>query len=248
MGLLDHLAGLNPLARIQTSSLGALTSGSGGNDFRNLLGSALEATNGKLFAQLANIIMLKSVGRGTASPEMIHPLPSSWLSWRRNQTSQTGQTAKTTTDSAESASTAAQISGLASDNRQKYDDLIAQTAQRHGLDVNLVRAVVTAESDFDPNTVSSAGAMGLMQLMPGTARDLGVSDPFDPTQNIEGGARYLSMMLERFDGDENKALAAYNWGPSNVEAGGRLPAETRRYLEKISRFKNMYAQSFSTIA
>jgi soluble lytic murein transglycosylase-like protein len=84
--------------------------------------------------------------------------------------------------------------------------------------------------------------------MPETALDLGVTEPFDPAQNIDGGTRYLAQMLERFDGDLPKALAAYNWGPSNVEKGGSLPAETRRYLEKVARFRRIYAQGFSTRA
>ena len=130
----------------------------------------------------------------------------------------------------------------------KYDSLIKDAAQRHGVDPNLVKAVVTAESSFDPNVVSNAGAQGLMQLMPGTAEDLGVDDAFDPAQNIEGGTKYLSWMLNRFDGDVDKALAAYNWGPGNVERGGRYPAETRNYLKKVSSYREMYAQGFSASA
>lgn len=129
-----------------------------------------------------------------------------------------------------------------------YEELIQAAAQRYGVSAHLVKAVVTAESDFDPQVVSGAGAMGLMQLMPGTARDLGVKDPFDPAQNIDGGTRYLAQMLDRFDGDEKKALAAYNWGPGNVERGGRMPAETRNYLKKVSNFKQQYAQAGSSVA
>jgi soluble lytic murein transglycosylase-like protein len=132
--------------------------------------------------------------------------------------------------------------------RQEFDELIAGAAARYGVDENLVRAVITAESDFDPHTVSRAGAMGLMQLMPETAADLGVTDPFDPAQNIDAGTRYLAMLLERFDGDEAKALAAYNWGPSNVEAGRPLPRETRVYLERVARYKALYAQGFQRVA
>jgi soluble lytic murein transglycosylase-like protein len=129
-----------------------------------------------------------------------------------------------------------------------YEHIIQGAARRYGLDPHLVRAVVTAESDFDPNCVSPAGAMGLMQLMPQTAQDLGVEDPYDPVQNIEGGARYLSQMLKRFGGDVSKALAAYNWGPSNVESGGRLPSETRNYLKKVARFRSLYARGFKAVA
>ncbi len=142
----------------------------------------------------------------------------------------------------------AKIPPQSASRRQEFDALIQSAAQRHGVDPNLVRAVITAESDFDPHTVSQAGAMGLMQLMPETAADLGVEDPFDPAQNIEAGTRYLAMMLERFGGDEAKALAAYNWGPSNVERGGRLPAETRTYLKRVARYRALYARGFQAKA
>jgi soluble lytic murein transglycosylase-like protein len=121
-------------------------------------------------------------------------------------------------------------------------------AALHGLEPALVLAIIKVESNGDRTAVSHAGAQGLMQLMPETASDLAVADPFDPAQNIEGGARYLAMMLERFGGDEAKALAAYNWGPSNVEAGGRLPAETRTYLQRVARFKALYASGLDARA
>lgn len=132
--------------------------------------------------------------------------------------------------------------------RQKLDDMVVRTARRHNVDPNLARAVVTAESDFDPNVLSHAGAMGLMQLMPETAKDLGVGDPWDPEQNVDGGVRYLGQMIKRFGGDIGKALMAYNWGPSNVENGGRPPAETRNYLTKVLGLRKLYAEGFSARA
>lgn len=115
------------------------------------------------------------------------------------------------------------------------DRLLADAALRYGLDPDLVRAVARVESGLDPRAVSPDGAMGVMQLMPGTARSLGVSDPFDAAQNVEGGVRYLRRMLDRFGGSLDLALAAYNAGPVAVERYGGVPpyAETEAYIRAV---------------
>ena len=126
----------------------------------------------------------------------------------------------------------------------EFDSLIEQHAQANSLNPLLVRAVIEAESAFNPRAVSRVGAMGLMQLMPGTARDLGVADPFDPDENIRGGTKYLRSLLDRFDGDINLALAAYNAGPGAVEKYDGVPPyrETRNYVAKIgNRIKDIKA-------
>lgn len=101
-----------------------------------------------------------------------------------------------------------------------YEELIQTASTKYGVPVDLIKAVIDTESSFNPNVVSSAGAKGLMQLMDGTANGLGVSDPFDPAQSIDGGVRYLSYQLKRFDGQEKMALAAYNAGPGRVNKLG----------------------------
>jgi hypothetical protein len=126
--------------------------------------------------------------------------------------------------------------------RQKIDEQIQEAAVRHGLDADLIRAVIEVESRFDPQAVSPVGARGLMQLMPATSTDLGVQNPFDPGQNIEGGTRYLKQLLERYGGNRRLALAAYNWGMGNLEKRPEaMPLETRRYLVKVEKAYQRYA-------
>jgi len=119
------------------------------------------------------------------------------------------------------------------------DPIISKASRKYGVDVGLIKAVIKAESDFNPQAVSHAGARGLMQLMPATARSLGVSDSFDPEQNVMGGTRFLKDLLQRYDGNVDAALAAYNWGPGNVDKRpDHLPRETRAYLARV---KQLYA-------
>lgn len=133
-----------------------------------------------------------------------------------------------------------------------YNDLIQQASLKYGVSESLIKAVIDTESSFNPQVVSSAGAKGLMQLMDGTAEGLGVSDSFDPAQNIDAGTRYLSYQLKRFNGQENMALAAYNAGPGRVQRLGvstdtelmnnlsSLPEETRKYITKVQNARSKY--------
>lgn len=119
--------------------------------------------------------------------------------------------------------------------KAEYDTLIAEAAQRYKLPPALIRAVIQAESAFDPLAVSTAGAQGLMQLMPALARELGVTNVFDPRQNIMAGSQYLSALLGDQKGNLALALASYNAGPGNVQRYKGIPPfkETRQYVKKI---------------
>jgi soluble lytic murein transglycosylase-like protein len=124
-----------------------------------------------------------------------------------------------------------------SPHKDDIDDIISNAAQRFNVDSDLIRGVIKAESNFNRNSTSPKGAMGLMQLMPETARDLGVKDPYDSYENIMGGTRYLKGLLDRYDGNVDRALAAYNWGMGNVERNpGKLPRETRTYISRIKEY------------
>ena len=130
------------------------------------------------------------------------------------------------------------------DEQQKIENSISKAARKYDLSVELIKAVIKAESNFNINALSHAGAQGLMQLMPGTAKELGVDNPFDIEQNIDGGAHYLRKMLDSFGGDLKVALAAYNAGPGAVEKyGGNVPPyrETEQYIDRVLRFSKQMA-------
>ena len=130
----------------------------------------------------------------------------------------------------------ARLSAPLSDRAAQYDDLIEENSTVHGVSPHLVRAVIQQESAFNPNATSHKGAMGLMQLMPATAAELGVSNPYNPSENIRGGVTYLKGLLAKFQQNVELALAAYNAGPTAVTKYGAIPPyrETRNYVTRIT--------------
>lgn len=140
--------------------------------------------------------------------------------------------------------------GSASARSARYDSAIEEHAANHRVRPELVRAVIQVESGFNPRATSHKGAMGLMQLMPGTAADLGVVNPYNPEENIRGGVAYLRQLLDKFGGNEELALAAYNAGPGAVTRyGDAIPPyrETRQYVDKVRARTNVTTVNGSTI-
>lgn len=131
----------------------------------------------------------------------------------------------------------------------RFDDIISRYSNHYGLDDALVRAVIKAESNYNPQARSNKGAQGLMQLIPETARDMQVADPFDPEDNIRGGSRYLRLMLDEFGGNVELALAAYNAGPNAVKRFGGIPPyqETQNYVVKVKNYQREYRQAKGTV-
>jgi len=119
--------------------------------------------------------------------------------------------------------------------KKTYDPIVSASAYRHSIPVDLVHSIIRAESNYNPNAVSPKGAMGLMQLMPETAQAYGVSNPFDPSQNVEGGVKYLKDLIKLFGRTTSKVLAAYNAGQEAIKKYGGVPPyrETRNYIQRV---------------
>jgi len=132
----------------------------------------------------------------------------------------------------------------------QYESLIDRAAARNGLEPAVLHGLIQQESGFDPTATSSAGASGLTQLMPGTASSLGVADPLDPAESIEGGARYLGQLMDQFGGNTADALAAYNAGPGAVQEYGGVPpySETESYVSNVLGYAETYRQTHPTTA
>ncbi|MFH2045980.1 MAG: lytic transglycosylase domain-containing protein [Pseudomonadota bacterium] len=121
-------------------------------------------------------------------------------------------------------------------SKNSFDTVIEKAAEIHDIDPDLIKSVIQVESNFKPESTSSAGAMGLMQLMPGTAQELGVKNAYDPVENIMGGTKYLKGLLNRYSGNISLALAAYNWGVGNIGRNpNKMPQETKNYIIRVTQ-------------
>jgi soluble lytic murein transglycosylase len=132
-------------------------------------------------------------------------------------------------------------------NSNRFDDFITRASETSGVAFSLLKAIIRAESGFNPRAVSSRGAMGLMQIMPQTVKDLDITDPFDPMDNIMGGARYFKTMLDHYNGILHLALAAYNAGPAVVDQYNAVPPypETRQYVKRVLTYYHSYERADS---
>jgi soluble lytic murein transglycosylase-like protein len=185
------------------------------------------ATNGNDLALASS--QVKNAAASESKPELTASVG--------NAASQANGTAKRhpSSRSARYAATT-QFAGPPSAGREWIDSIVEQAALRHEVDPNLVRAIIRVESNFNPHAVSRKGAIGLMQLMPHTARSLNVSNPFDPRQNVDAGVRHFKKLLDSYGGNLELSLAAYNAGSSAVQRSGGIPryAETQNYVKKIT--------------
>ncbi len=203
-------------------------------------------------AEMLRLEMMRSAVSVTAdNPEPTTTTVSNALKMFMTSYAEAGQKTDTpasklplTEQSPTSGQTAAVLAGTPAENHSTtpFDTIINRAAMRYNVPEALIKAVIRMESDFNPRAVSHAGAQGLMQLMPSTAAGLGVRNAFDPEQNIMAGTRFLRELLEKYGGDLDSTLAAYNWGPGNVDRshGAFLPRETREYLVKVKKYYAQY--------
>lgn len=154
----------------------------------------------------------------------------------------TDKVADKTTDKTVKSSVSNKVTETADSMKTtKYDSYFKEAAIKYNVSESLLKGIAKAESDFDPNSLSGSGAMGIMQLMPETAKGLGVKDPYDPRQNILGGAKCISQKLEEFNGDVRLALAAYNAGSGAVKrAGSVVPSYCKTYVNRVISYKEAY--------
>lgn len=197
---------------------------------------------------LAEMIYKKMTG-GESLPTISIQLPTDMRSRAMNEVTNAGSVApaapihpRQAPASASAVKSGDTFSARVQDRISEYEPIIAQASRQFNVPPHIIKAVITAESAGKSAAVSKVGAKGLMQLMDGTADDLGVKNSFDPEDNIRGGTKYLRQMLDQFDGNVDLALAAYNAGPGNVKKHGGIPPfqETQAYVRKVKQYAERY--------
>lgn len=186
-------------------------------------------------SSMFNSMLEEILGQSTSSPSSLLEATLGSHNLQYSGTNQVFLPSTLTAALAASKQSSPSLSESPAPSSKNYKDMIKQAAEKFDLPERLISSIIQHESNFNSNAVSHAGAEGLMQLMPGTAKFLGVKNSFDPEQNITGGARYLRQMLNQFDGSIEHALAAYNAGPGNVRKHGGIPPfkETQNYVQNV---------------